>query len=235
MITKEDIKQLIVEEKRSTLSSHLQIFFSWDFTRYYGEVKKNKILLWSSSYWLRLNYPVFLLRFDENDVLEGIKLENNPFNKVIRKLIPLIIGCFIISFFMFLKLKAAITISMIFTVFSLIFYLLIKNQLNFEKKNMLYDLRNDLFQLEQTNNPSLVPQSKHETEPSKEWTFSKIFLRIFLYPFCLGLIYISITSMLPSEKPIYGLLGIGVGLSYLITDIRLSFKKSRSKELKNEA
>lgn len=117
MIKKADITQLVVEEKRNTFITHLIIFLSWDFTRYYGEIKKDEILVWTSSYWLRLNYPIFVLNFDDENALKGIRLEKNPFNKVVRKFIPIVIGSFIIFLTVLMEFKAAIIFSIILIIF----------------------------------------------------------------------------------------------------------------------
>ncbi|MGY5850919.1 hypothetical protein [Salegentibacter sp. F14] len=204
-----------------------------DFTKYYGEIKKDEILLWSSSYWLRFNYPIFVLKFNEDNILEGIRLEKNPLNKVLGKLLLLVTGSFIVFFATILQLKAAIIIILVLIVFSLFFYLLLINQINFEKRNMTLDLKKDIYSIERKGNPSLAAPPESEIDSSKEWTLAKILLRVILYPFCLGLIYISITMILPSDKPFYALLGIGVGLSYLVADLRISFKKFQPAKNKN--
>lgn len=225
MIRKEDLTKLIARERKNTFFSHFKIFFSLDFTKYYGEIKKDEILLWSSSYWLRFNYPIFILKFNEDNILEGIRLEKNPLNKVLGKLLFLVTGSFITFFATILQLKAAIIIILVLIVFSLFFYLLLINQINFEKRNMTLDLKKDIYSIERKGNPSLAAPPESEIDYSKEWTLAKILLRVILYPFCLGLIYISITLILPSDKPFYALLGIGVGLSYLVADLRILFKK----------
>ncbi len=86
MIEKKDIQKLVLERKKSTLRTHFNDMFFVNNLRYSGEIRKNEILLWYSSHWLRGGYPIFHLAFDSENKLAGIKTELNPFGKLLNKI-----------------------------------------------------------------------------------------------------------------------------------------------------
>ena len=106
MINKEDIEKLITFKRENSFTNHFQIFMTYDFTKYYGEIRENEILLWHSSYWLRLNYPIFILEF-KSDKLIGLKLEKNPIQKKSEIFISTLVLSLFIMLFLQLNLKVA--------------------------------------------------------------------------------------------------------------------------------
>ena len=93
MVKKDDLQKLIIENKKSTLKNHWKDAFFCNTTKYNGEIRDNEILLWRSSKYLRGSYPIFVLSFDQNKTLKGIKIEKNPYQKYSEK--------FTIIFFLF--------------------------------------------------------------------------------------------------------------------------------------
>ena len=67
-----------------------------------------------------------------------------------------------------------------------------------------------------------------------EWTIKKIFTRIFMYPICVGFIYVCAALLIPNGQLGKGICGIAICGAYLYSDIYAILKRSRfKKESKN--
>jgi len=229
---KKDIEKLIVQNKKSNLKNHWNDAFFYNTTKYSGEIKPNELLIWRSSHFLRSAYPIFHLTFDQNNKLNGIKKEKNPYHKLLNKLtigflIVLITGLFITT-----ELKTAIIGTIGIAVIGTLLSLVLRKSKRYEIKLLTDELKEAIENIEQLNNPELINKPKSEseskTEKVKEWTFTKVLTRLLLYPFCLLILWFSITGFLPEGKTLYGLFGIVVALAYPITDILLIFGKNKN-------
>ncbi|REE07620.1 hypothetical protein DFQ09_1186 [Winogradskyella pacifica] len=230
MVEKKDIEKLIIQNKKSTLKNHWNDSFSYNTTKYSGEIKPNEILIWRSSQFLRSVYPIFHLTFDQNNKLNGIKTEKNPYHKLLNKAST---GFFILLVLVLLittKLEIAVVgiigISLIATLLSLV----MSKSKKYETKLLTDELKESIENIEQTNNPELInkPKTELKKEKIKEWTFTKILTRLLLYPFCFILLWFSITGFLPGGKTLYGIFGIIVALAYPIADILLIIGKNKN-------
>ena len=63
-----------------------------------------------------------------------------------------------------------------------------------------------------------------------EWTMKKILIRVFFYPFCLFLIYISIFMCIPSGKILLAMGGLIFGCAYVYWDIQALLLNKRLKD-----
>ena len=222
MISKKDIEDLIIFKKKNSLLNHLNILFSHEYSKYYGEIKNDEVLIWHSSFWLRYHYPIFNLKF-KDDNLVALKLEKNPLQKA-QELIFLIIWIIIlISILLSFELQPAILTSIIYILFTTFFGLLIRDRLKKERNYLIEDFRKELEEIESNKSANSI-KKREEKINKKEWNFKKTIARLVLYPFCILIVYFSATLLIP-EKPVHGLLGIAVGLAYLIADIILIVKK----------
>jgi hypothetical protein len=225
-IQKKDIEKLVVENKKSTLKNHWIDSFNFNSTNYSGEIRKNEILLWKSSHFLRGAYPIYHLSFDENNELNGIKMEKNPYHIFLDKtfIAFFIVIVFAISFTN--NFRDAIIGNILIFVFGFLLYLFMSKVIKYETKNLTDELRETIENIELLNNPELIKKSKPELE--NEWTFSKIITRLLVYPFCLFVICSCFYFFLLEGKVIKGIFGIAVAVAYPISDILLIIRKRKN-------
>ncbi|NIK93649.1 hypothetical protein GZ212_15925 [Mangrovimonas sp. CR14] len=231
MVKKKDIEKLIVQNKKSNLTNHWNDAFHYNTTKYSGEIKRNELLIWRSSHFLRGAYPIFHLTFNQNDELNGIRTEKNPYHKLLNKitfgfLVVLISGLFLSTDF---KMAVIGTIGLLVIV--LLLRLVLRNSKKYETKLLTDELKKAIQNIELKNNSELTnkPKSELKQDKVKEWTFAKILTRIILYPFCLFILYLCIQMILnpdpnhPRQRPL-GIFGIIVVGGYLVADITIIVK-----------
>jgi uncharacterized membrane protein (DUF106 family) len=230
MVEKKDIEKLIIQNKKSTLKNHWNDAFFYNTTKYSGEIKPNEILIWRSAHFLRGAYPIFHLTFDQNAELNGIKKEKNPYHKLLNKIS---IGFFILLALVLLfttEFKTAIIGIIGISVIGTLLHLVMTKAKKYETKILTDELKEAIENIERKNNPELInkPKTELKKEKVKEWTFTKILTRLLLYPFCLLILWFSITGFLPEGKTLYGIFGIVVALAYPIADLILAFGKKKN-------
>lgn len=230
MVEKKDIEKLIIQNKKSNLKNHWDDAFFYNTTKYSGEIKQKEILIWRSSHFLRGVYPIFHLTFDENNKLNGIKTEKNPYHKLLNKIV---IGFFILIVLLLLlanEFKTAVFGIIGISIFGILLHLFMSKSKKYETKLLTDELKASIENIEQTNNPELIkkPKTELKREKVKEWTFTKILTRLLLYPFCLLILWFSITFFLPEGKILHGLLGAIVALAYPIADLVLVIGKTKA-------
>ena len=230
MVEKKDIEKLIIQNKKSTLKNHWNDAFFYNTTKYSGEIKPNELLIWRSAHFLRGAYPVFHLTFDQNGELNGIKTEKNPYQKLLNKIS---IGFFIVLALVLLfttEFKIAIIGIIGISVIGTLLNLVMSKAKKYETKILTDELKDAIENIERKNNPELInkPKTELKKEKVKEWTFTKILTRLLLYPFCLLILWFSITGFLPEGKTLYGIFGIVVALAYPIADLILAFGKKKN-------
>jgi uncharacterized membrane protein (DUF106 family) len=227
---KKDIEKLIVQNKKSNLKNHWNDAFFYNTTKYSGEIKPNELLIWRSSHFLRGAYPIFHLTFDQNNKLNGIKKEKNPYHKLLNKITIGFLIVLISGLFLSTDLKMAVIGTIGISVIGLLLRLVLGKAKKYETKLLTDELKEAIENIEQANNPVQInkPKSESKTEKVKEWTFTKVLTRLILYPFCLLILWFSITGFLPEGKTLYGIFGIVVALAYPIADILLIFGKNKN-------
>jgi hypothetical protein len=230
MVEKKDIEKLILQNKKSTLKNHWNDAFFYNTTKYSGEIKPNELLIWRSAHFLRGVYPIFHLTFDQNGKLNGIKTKKNPYHSLLNKIsigffIVLVLGLLIATEFK-TAIIGIIGISIIGTLLNLV----MSKAKKYETKILTDELKEAIENIERTNNPELInkPKAEIKEENVREWTFTKVLTRLILYPFCLLILWFSITGFLPDGKTLYGILGIVVALAYPIADILLIIGKNKN-------
>ncbi|MCL5130519.1 hypothetical protein [Algibacter sp. L4_22] len=233
MVEKKDIEKLIIQNKKSTLKNHWNDAFFYNTTKYSGEIKPNELLIWRSAHFLRGAYPIFHLTFGKNAELNGIKTEKNPYHKLLNKIS---IGFFIVLALVLLfttEFKTAIIGIIGFSVIGTLLHLVMSKAKKYETKILTDELKQAIENIERENNPELInkPKTELKKEKIKEWTFSKILTRLLLYPFCLLILWFSITLFLPGgifKYKTLGVFGIIVSLAYPITDLIMIFRKNKN-------
>ena len=230
MAEKKDIEKLIVQNKKSNLKNHWNDAFFYNTTKYSGEIKPNELLIWRSSHFLRGAYPIFHLTFDQNNKLNGIKKEKNPYHKLLNKITIGFLIVLISGLFLSTDLKMAVIGTIGISVIGLLLRLVLGKAKKYETKLLTDELKEAIENIEQANNPVQInkPKSESKTEKVSEWTFTKVLTRLLLYPFCLLILWFSITGFLPEGKTLHGIFGIVVALAYPIADILLIFGKNKN-------
>ncbi|MDO7174240.1 hypothetical protein [Mariniflexile sp. AS56] len=230
MVEKKDIEKLIIQNKKSTLKNHWNDAFFYNTTKYSGEIKPNELLIWRSSHFLRGAYPIFYLTFDQNGELNGIKTVKNPYYKLWNKIsIGFLIMLNLILIFT-TEFKTAIFGIIGISVLGFFWYLFMFNVTKYETKNLTKELKEEIENIERENNPALksIPKTELKKEKVKEWTFTKILTRFLLYPFCLLILWLSITGFLDEGMTLYRIFGIIIVLTYIIADIILAIRKNKN-------
>ena len=228
MLRKKDIETLIAEEKESKLATHFYDALTYNTTKYSGEVRKDEILLWSSSYWLRGGYPIFHLHFNTENLLVKITTEPNPFGKLINKLAIIAIVFFTLLPIIGYGLTEGWFLSLfVLFVATVVFFIMRKSGIN-EKQIMTQELKEAIEAIEKAKFPEKFLGQLENPEPLKnEWTFKKIIVRLIMYPICALIIYVSIVFALPGGKPIHGLIAIGICVLYYVADLSNIIKHNK--------
>ena len=212
-ITKKDIEELIEVRKENTFLNQLRNVFSRDF-RPKGEIGWNEIKVWKQNMWNDTFYPIFTFELNANNHLTNITDKLNPVGKTI-------IGLFIFGFLYFVFPKNPTEYDFIsnwpiiafIIVFASIFVLLARMIYRFEKQNQL----EEIFEI--------LDMEVEKKKPEKEWSFKRILIRLFTYPFCLFLIGLNIFLIIPNGQYILAAGSfIFVGF-YLISDLKMIFRK----------
>lgn len=197
--------------KKNTLLTHFWFINDRPFTGHIDGIN-NSIYLWSSSFWARKVYPVFKLSFDKEDKLINIEHSINKFGKFTTYLAIGLYVLVIIYIIYNAKLTQAFTSFLV--VSSLVLFILIflpKSIYRFET-GVAYKKLCDVIGIDIT--PTILKKKE-------AFTFSKVLSRLILYPLSLILIFISCYFFFPEHQYKYGILGILIGLSYLVSDILL--------------
>ena len=119
---------MFLENKIRTLGTHFIEAFFYNTLKYSGEIRKNEILLWTSSYWLRGGYPIFRLKFDSQNQLKGISSELNPFGRAIKHFTLISFGFFIVLPLFGNDLKEGLAISLVVLVTAVFLFLIMRHK-----------------------------------------------------------------------------------------------------------
>ena len=228
---KEKIDKLITLEKENNLINHIltSLFNKGDTI---AEKNENEYTIWTSNYWVGTFYPIFKISFNENGEILKIKPELSLNGKLWR----IIFGGLLLSFFVFLLIIPIVenfrnfdfTTLLILGIFSFLGYGFIwvfKRIYDNETKYLLNELK-IVVGLDSKENIE-----KNENEKN-EWTFKKVVSRIFIYPFAIFIIIISIYGIYKGTY-IRGIFGISIALAYLFSDIKIIRKKRKKTKANN--
>lgn len=220
MIYEADIKKLIKKRKVNNIKNHFLTFFYKDHTKFIGYHTKNKVQVWNSTPSISLFYPVYILFFNNNEILTKVVIERNPLTKVIDKIILIIIASLIVFQLYFSELRPAIALIIVVSIMYFLYIFIIKKIIKNENEILIKEFNKELFKLDNSISPNTIITNE---VIESEWTTSKIFSRILIYLFCFFIIYLSLTEFLPkgNVKFIYGLL---IPLAFIISDILIAIK-----------
>lgn len=215
-VTKKDIEKLIELRKEDTFLNHLWNIISRDF-RPKGEVGRNEIKVWKQNMWNGPFYPIFSFELNANNHLTNITDKLNPVGKTI-------IVLFIFGFLYFVFPKNPMQFDFIGN-WPIIFFILVIASIvgvvvrmihRFEKQNQL----DEIFEI--------LDIEVEQKKPEKEWSFKRIMIRLFTYPFCLFLIGLNIFLIIPNGQYFYALGTFGFVGFYLFSDIKMILKNKKN-------
>jgi len=222
---KEKIDELITLKRENNLLNHISTsFFNKGET--IAEKNLNEYVIWRRNYWVGTFYPIFRIRFNENDEIKSIKSELS----LNGKLWVLIISGLILSFFLFALLIPIFedfeyldyTDLIMLTVYGLLvvcFYLVLRNFYKNETKYLANELKIAIG-IESKENIERIENGK------KEWTLKSTLIRLIFYPISIAIILFTVNSMFQGNY-LRGdaLFGILLPIGYLYADIRILRKK----------
>ena len=215
MITKNQKISLFEIKSENNFLNHFH-FFDKSFDVYIGDIRDKEIYLWKKNKFLRNNYPLFHLAFNDKDELIKILIVKKPYWYVY----PIIL-IFVDIIFSILFYIEAINMNqfllMIFwlliTQFLLLF--LLKNTMKYEAGLIIKELKNKLVLLNKNTNNSDLKIEKVKNEKKKR-LFFEILIRILFYPFSILIFIFSIYNFF--EKPFLCVFGILISAIYLVSD-----------------
>ncbi|WP_269235691.1 hypothetical protein [Flavobacterium flavigenum] len=225
MVDKKNIEKLIIQNKKSNLLTHFKDSQSYNITKYSGEIRDKEILIWRSAYFSRGDYPIFHLTFDNNNKLKEIKMEKNPFNIFLDGVTIVVLLILIVTIFISTDLKTTFFAIIAITIIGFLMRLLLTKSKIFETKILIEELKTTINNLDELNISKQKKDQNSENKEVNEWSFFKIMSRILIYPFCVILIWLSLTLMIPEGKIIEGIFAIIVGLAYPISDLLIIINK----------
>lgn len=212
-VSKQDVKRLIELNEENSFVNHSKYIFNRD-DRIKGEVGLTEIILWKSGLWNRTNYPIFTFKFNSNNHLVDISDRINPMGKILNYVLCLPLSFLIITHLVEGDELVNIMLSLLFLVVMIVLVIVKRKIYIFEKKNQL-DSIYEFLDME------LEPKTK-----IKEWSLVKIITRLFMYPFCVGLILLSVILLFPNGKFIQGIFAIVIACTYLFSDIKILISKN---------
>jgi hypothetical protein len=228
MVNKKDIEKLIIQNKKSNLITHFKDSQSYNTTKYSGEISDKEILIWRSAYFIRGDYPIFHLTFDDNNKLKEIKMGKNPFNIFLDRVTIAVLIILIITVFISTNLKTTFFAILAITLIGFLMRLLLAKSKIFETKILIEELKTTINNLDELYTSKQEKEQNLENEKVNEWSFSKIMSRILIYPFCVILIWLALTLMIPEGKIIEGIFAIIVALAYPISDLLIIINKKNT-------
>ncbi|RZS99626.1 hypothetical protein [Aquimarina brevivitae] len=217
-ITKKDVLKHIHTYKKNTFLTHLWYSSKKPFTGHIDETN-NLIYIWFSSFWARRVYPVFKLRFDDENNLTKIEPSINKFGKALGYF--LIAGYLLPLFLMLYDAKITHSLISFLIVWSLCFIIIIflpRSIYSFEAKIAYQKL---CYVIGINEEPI--------TKKPKGFSILRIITRIVFYPLSIFLIYLGLTIFFAAEAFLYGTIIFLIGFSYLISDILLIIKPKKKK------
>jgi len=211
-INKQDVMNIISEEKTNSLRNHFLTFFNRN-RNIVGEIKPDTIFLWKTNMWISGSFPIFKFEFNESSELINITTTRNLFAKYTRFMIFIPILFLVVLSLITIDFSFASLVLPLILVFIFIgLYFVTKHIYEFEKKQLLIELYNRL-------------DIEYDEEKPKEFTLKKFITRITIYP--LSVFLIVVCSFIINDAPIYALIGMILPSVYIITDILILLKRNK--------
>ncbi|SDY14452.1 hypothetical protein SAMN05444411_1382 [Lutibacter oricola] len=230
---KDKIDKKIDLKRENTLWNHIltRLFHRGETI---ADKKKNSYIIWTSNLWTGGFYPIFKIKFNENKEIVKIETELSLYGKLCLTLLILIITIFTTFFLIIPAIEHYRKINFFFLIpvllYSLLifgFYIIILRIYYLEKRYLVEDLK-IIVGVETKENIEKKEFNK------KEGTFSKIIGRIFLYPFSVFIIIMSIIMIFKGGPNGHkGFIGALIAVGYLFADIKIILNKRKKTKANN--
>lgn len=224
---KEKIDELITLERKNNLLNHISTSFLYKGETI-AEKSMREYVIWKRNYWIGTFYPIFRIRFNDRNEIKSI----GPELSLNGKLWAIIIISLVLSFFLFALIIPMVegfeyldyTALIILAIYGLLVtgvYLVLKNFYRNETKHLMNELKIAIG-IENKENIERIENEK------KEWTLKNTLLRVILYPFSIGILILTINSIIQGNY-LRGkaLIGIVLPIAYLYADIYILRKKRK--------
>lgn len=225
---KEKIDELITLKKKNNLINHISTsLFNKGET--IADKNSEEYIIWTRNYWISTFYPIFRIRFNEENQIKSIKIELSLY----AKLWAVIMTSLILSFFLFALVIPIIqsieyfdyTDLIILSIYvSLVYgiYWVLKRMYKNETKYLMNDLKVAVG-IDTKENIERIENEK------KEWSLRMVITRIIFYPFSIIILIFIVHSMIHgSSLNGKAYMGIIVVIAYLYADIKILRKKGEN-------
>lgn len=212
-VSRTDVLELIEAERKNTFLHHLRIFFFGGY-RPYGSIQSDDIKIWYPHIHNRGFHPIFHFKFNRENHLIHISAKLNPagyFFAFLPFLGILLTGCYLIFTSDYTR-EYWLLLLLGIIVFSLLF-LILRSSYKFETKKQLKQIL------------KILDVETEKEAPEKEWTFSKILTRLFLYPFCVGLFLLGFFVAIPAKQYYLTFFCFTIPVFYFYIDLRILFTR----------
>lgn len=209
-VTKSDVEKLIEGRKENTFLNHLLAVITKKYQPM-GEVRKKEIFVWRPNYWGSLFYPVFKFEFDNNSHLVKISDRISSagiFVFAVLSIVPLVLAI------VYFGIERWFVPFAIFVIFGILFFILYRSY-KFEKQVQL-DQIFEILEIETEQKPV-----------EKEWSLKNILIRLFLYPFCLFLIFLGVFVAIPERYYHLTIICFAIAGFYFYLDIKMIMRAKK--------
>lgn len=211
-ILKKEVEELIELKKENSFLHHLWNIISRDY-KSKGCVESDEVKVWRQSFKLGVAYPIYTFKFNSKNHLIDIEDKLNPAAGLFFALFVLLISIpfwsiFTEPFDWFSDLLLILVGVLIISAALILFY----KYYQFEKKEQLKEIF-DLLEIEVIDEPE-----------QKEWSLKMILIRLFIYPFSIGLILLSIFLLIPDGLYLHGIVASVIAITTLYADLRILIK-----------
>ena len=217
-VLKQDIVKKIKKRRKDSLWNHFltSFYLTQDI---YGDVRKNKIIVWNWGSLFGSFYSVIIFEFNSKNELIKVSDKLNSFGKLLSLLI-LVSFSFPFGSLFFEEFNAELILVIIPYLVLITIIVLIGKSIYKLEKNDSKEYYFKLFDIEE--NP------KKETKPTREWSFKNTTIRFFAYLLCLMLSLVSVLIML--DNPVNILLGVillSMVMVYIYFDLKIIFNNRK--------
>ncbi|MFC4218800.1 hypothetical protein [Flagellimonas marina] len=216
-ISRSDIVKLIEEKKTDSFETHLWTIIKRD-SRPSGEIGNREIKVWKMNFWNGLFYPIFHFDLNKDDHLIKISDRINPAGRLFLSLFC-ILTCIPWFYWVFDDFDLSQNWPKILFGFIFLGTLVI---IGFR----IYKMEKEI-QLEEIYD--LLDMEIENSSTEKEWGWKKILLRSITYPLSFFLIAVSIFFVLKQGNYFTAIATLTIVGFYLYSDLKIIFKKKKSK------
>jgi hypothetical protein len=219
---RDKIDEIIDVNKNDNFIGHLSSAF-FHKNKIVAEKQNELYKLWKSHQFSSIIYPVIKFKFNQEGEIVEINTEVNIVGKTLIG-IYFFLGALFLGNLIYQGLiiqKDIISLIPITAIFLLLFgfYKVIGGSYKREKKYFINNIKVHLA-------IATEQELKNVENLKSEWTYNKLLMRFFIYPFSISILLMSFWAMFNGYYK--GLLGIPICIAFLYSDIKLIVNKSKN-------